>query len=93
MIAERYAALKEEVDKLLANKFIREAHYPTWVANLVLVKKKNGKWRTCVDFTDLNKACPKDSLSLPESTSSWMQRLVTSFSTSWMLIRDTTRFL
>ena len=41
--AERYATLKEEVDKLLANKFIREAYYPTWVANLVLVKKKNKK--------------------------------------------------
>ena len=65
MTAERYEALKQEVDKLLANKFIREAHYPTWVANPVLVKKKNEKWRTCVDFTDLNKACPKDSFPLP----------------------------
>ena len=65
MTAERYAALKEEVDKLLANKFIREARYPTWVANLILVKKKNEKWRTCVDFTDLNKACQKDSFPHP----------------------------
>ena len=65
MTAERYEALKEEVDKLLANKFIKKAHYPTWVANSVLVKKKNGKWRTCVDFTDLNKAYPKDSFLLP----------------------------
>ena len=65
MTAERYAALKEEVDKLLANKFIREAHYPTWVANPILVKKKNEKWRICIDFTDLNKACPKNSFSLP----------------------------
>ncbi|XP_052206808.1 uncharacterized protein LOC127811137 [Diospyros lotus] len=65
MMAERYAALKEEVDKLLASEFIREAQYPTWVANPVLVKKKNGKWRTCIDFTDLNKACPKDSFPLP----------------------------
>ena len=65
MIAEHYTTLKEEVDKLLANKFIREAHYPVWVANPILVKKKNEKWRTCVDFTNLNKACPKDSFSLP----------------------------
>ena len=43
MTAECYAALKEEVDKLLANKFIRKASYPTWVAKPVLVKKKNGK--------------------------------------------------
>ncbi|XP_052193804.1 uncharacterized protein LOC127802147 [Diospyros lotus] len=55
MTPERFAALKEEVDKLLDSRFIREAQYPVWVANLVLVKKKNGKWRTCIDFTDLNK--------------------------------------
>ena len=65
MTEERYEALREEVEKLLANKFIREVHYPVWVANPVLVKKKNGKWRTCIDFTDLNKACPKDSFPLP----------------------------
>ena len=43
MTYERYVALKEEVDDLLANEFIREAHYPVWVANPILVKKKNGK--------------------------------------------------
>ena len=40
-------------------------HYPKWLANVVLVKKANGKWRMCVDFTDLNRACPKDSFPLP----------------------------
>lgn len=40
-------------------------HYPEWLSNVVLVKKSNEKWRMCVDFTDLNKACPKDSLPLP----------------------------
>ena len=40
-------------------------HYLEWLANVVLVKKVNGKWRMCVDFTDLNKACPKDSFPLP----------------------------
>ena len=62
---ERSDAIKEEVDKLLANNFIRAVQYPLWLANPVLVKKKNGKWRTCIDFTDLNKACPKDSFPLP----------------------------
>ena len=45
--------------------FIREVHYPKWLANVILVKKVNGKWRMCVDFTDLNKACPKHNLLLP----------------------------
>jgi hypothetical protein len=48
---------------LLKAGFIREVDY--WLANVVLVKKSNGKWRMCVDFTDLNKACPKDSFPLP----------------------------
>ena len=65
MDAEQYQALKDEVDKLLACDFIKESFYPFWLANPVLVKKPNDKWRTCVDFTDLNKACPKDSSPLP----------------------------
>ena len=55
----------DEVNKLLAANFIREVHYPEWLANMVMVKKANGKWRMCVDFTDLNQACPKDSFPLP----------------------------
>ena len=62
---EGYQALKEEVDKLLLNGFINESFYPSWLANPVLVKKPDGKWRTCMDFTDLNKACPKESFPLP----------------------------
>ncbi|XP_024037570.1 uncharacterized protein LOC112097200 [Citrus clementina] len=46
--------------------FIREVNYPEWISNVVLVKKANSKWRMCVDFTDLNKACPKDSFPLPK---------------------------
>ena len=65
MDTERYQTLKDEVDKLLACEFIKESFYPSWLANPVLVKKPNGKWRTCVDFTDLNKACPQDSFPLP----------------------------
>uniref|UniRef100_A0A2N9FKC7 RNase H type-1 domain-containing protein n=1 Tax=Fagus sylvatica TaxID=28930 RepID=A0A2N9FKC7_FAGSY len=62
---ERNNAIMVEVDKLLAANFIREVFYPDWLANVVMVKKSTGKWRMCVDFTDLNKACPKDSFPLP----------------------------
>ena len=46
-------------------QFIKEVYYPDWLANVVMVKKASGKWRMCIDFTDLNKACPKDSYPLP----------------------------
>ena len=62
---ERVEAIAVEVEKLLKAQFIREVYYPDWLANVVLVKKSNRKWRMCVDFTDLNKACPKDSFPLP----------------------------
>ena len=55
----------DEVTKLLAAGFIREVHYPKRLANVILMKNANGKWRMCVDFIDLNKACPKDSFPLP----------------------------
>ena len=58
--SERDNAIKEEVQKLTIAKFILEVYYSDWLANVVMVKKANGKWRMCVDFTDLNKACPKD---------------------------------
>ena len=54
-----------EVDRLLQAGFIRETFYPDWHANPVHVKKKNGKWRVCIDFTDLNEACLKDYYILP----------------------------
>ncbi|XP_074327063.1 uncharacterized protein LOC141665004 [Apium graveolens] len=62
--SERAIALKEEVYRLLEVGLIKESYYPEWLANPMLVKKPNGKWRTCVDFIDLNKACPKDSFQL-----------------------------
>ena len=46
---------------MLANGMIREVQYPDRISNVVLVEKKNGKWRVCIDFSNLNKACPKDS--------------------------------
>jgi len=62
---ERRFVVQEETHKLLSARHIREIQYPKWLANVVLVKKTNGKWRNCVDFTNLNKACPKDSYPLP----------------------------
>ncbi|CAL2266901.1 unnamed protein product [Prunus armeniaca] len=63
---ERVAIIEAEIDKLLAACFIEEVSYSEWLANVVLVvKQEKGKWRVCVDYTDLNKACPKDNFPLP----------------------------
>ena len=62
---ECYTAINEEVGKLFTAKFIREVQYPDWLANVIMGKKPNGKWRICIDYTDLNKACPKDSFPIP----------------------------
>lgn len=62
---ERAQAVNEEVSKLLEAGSIAEVKYPELLANPVVVKKKNGKWRVYVDFIDLNKACPNDSFPLP----------------------------
>ena len=67
---ERKKALKEEVDRLKANRFIRDAFYPDWVANPVLVPKPNGTWRTCINYSDLNNTYPKDCFPYLGSTSS-----------------------
>ncbi|GKV39439.1 hypothetical protein SLEP1_g47204 [Rubroshorea leprosula] len=62
---EKQAAIDEETQKLLQAGFIRRVEYSEWVSNPVLVKKPNGRWRMCVDFTNLNDACPKDPHPLP----------------------------
>ena len=62
---EQDRAIAEEVCKLQDVEFIREVYYPDWLANVVMVKKANSNWRMCVDFTNLNKACPKDSYPFP----------------------------
>jgi len=61
-------AIKEKVSKLKRAGAIKEVFYLEWLANTVVVKKKLGKWRVCVDFIDLNKACPQGSLS---NSSNW----------------------
>ena len=62
---ENAEAVKNEVTKLKQAWAIKKVFYPQWLANTVAVKKKTGKWRVCVDFTDLNKACSKDPFPMP----------------------------
>jgi hypothetical protein len=57
-------AMKAEVQRLLDAGFIREVVYPQWLANVVIVMKKNSKWQMCTDFTDLSKCYPKDDFPL-----------------------------
>ncbi|XP_073121636.1 uncharacterized protein [Henckelia pumila] len=62
---EKDKVIKKEVDELLRAGHIREVQFPIWLSNVVLVPKSSGKWKMCVDFRDLNKACPKDCYPLP----------------------------
>ena len=62
---EHSNVVKDKVAKLKQAGVIKEVFYPEWLANTVVVKKKTGKWHICVDFTDLNKACPKDPFPMP----------------------------
>ncbi|GKB90884.1 reverse transcriptase domain-containing protein [Tanacetum coccineum] len=64
--ADRNQAIQEEVGKLIDAGIMKEVHYHSWLSNLVMVKKHDGSWRMCVDFKDLNKACPKYGYPLPE---------------------------
>jgi hypothetical protein len=65
MSDDKLVAVKSEVQRLLDATVIREVMYSKWLANTVFVKKKNGKWRMCIDFTDLNKTTPKDNYPMP----------------------------
>ena len=66
MNLEQYQVLKDEMDRLRENKFISESFYLDYLSNPALVKRFNGKWRVCMDFANLKKACPKDSFYLPK---------------------------
>ena len=88
---ERQKAINEEVGKLLQEKAIKEVEYPEWLVNVVFVKKANEKWRFCIDFTDINRACPKDSFPLPQIDLIIDARSVMNSSTSWTPSRATTR--
>ena len=62
---DRHLVIQSEVDNLLQCGFIRAVKYSEWLANVVVVPKKGNKWRVCVDYTNLNDTCPKDSFPLP----------------------------
>ena len=62
---EKCRAISEEITKILVAEFIKEVYHLKWLANPILVLKKNHIWRTCVDYMSLNKACPKDLFPLP----------------------------
>jgi hypothetical protein len=65
MSEDKAEGARNEVKRLFSAGVIREVKYPEWLANTVMVKKANDKWRMCIDFTNLNKACPKDEFPLP----------------------------
>nr|GEY98698.1 reverse transcriptase domain-containing protein [Tanacetum cinerariifolium] len=63
---KRARSIQAEVQKLVDVEIMREVYYHDWLSNPVMVKKHDGSWRMCVDFTNLNKACPQDCYPLPE---------------------------
>jgi hypothetical protein len=64
---DRWDTIKKELTKLLTAGFIREVFHPEWLANPILVRKNDtNEWRMCINYTDLNKHCPKDSFRLPQ---------------------------
>nr|GEY83312.1 reverse transcriptase domain-containing protein [Tanacetum cinerariifolium] len=63
---ERNKAIYEEVEKLMDAGIMKEVHYHSWLSNTVMMKKHDGSWRMCMDFKDLNKACPKAGYPLPK---------------------------
>ena len=84
---DRHQIIQMEVDNLLRACFIREVKYPEWLANVVGVPKKGGKWGVCVDYTNLNEACLKDSFPLPR-----INQIVDAAAVSTMVFRLTTRW-
>jgi hypothetical protein len=88
---EKRKAIGEEIARLLAAGFIMEVFYPDWLANPVLVLKKNNTWRMCIDYTSLNKAFPKDPFALPRIDQVIDSTAGCDLCLSWMPIRAITR--
>jgi hypothetical protein len=91
MSEEKVKAVEVEVQRLEDAKVIREVLYLVWLANTVPVKNKNGKWRMCVDFTDLNKACKKDDFPLERVDKIVIDVPTAKCSHSWICSQDITR--
>ena len=81
---EHAEVVKEEFNKLKKAGAIKEVFYPKWLANTVVVKRKSGKWKVCVNFTDFNKACPKDPFPVPKID----QLFNVTFGHPWMSFLD-----
>jgi hypothetical protein len=88
---ERYETIRLEVNRLLEAGFIRPVDYPSWLANPVLVEKPDGSRRMCIDYTSLNKACPKDDYSLPHICQIIDSRPHVNFYSFWMPIQAITK--
>jgi hypothetical protein len=69
---ERRETIRVEVNKLLEARFIRSIDYPSWLANPILVEKPDGCWRMCINYTSLNKSCPKDKCPCLVFVRSWI---------------------
>jgi hypothetical protein len=91
MSGDRVKSAEAEVQKLLDARIIREVQYPVWVANVVMVPKKNGNMRMCIDFIELNKACPKDPYPLPRIDVIIDQAAGCDMLSLWTVFLDTTR--
>ncbi|GKE44348.1 hypothetical protein Tco_1471632 [Tanacetum coccineum] len=89
---ERAKAIQAEVQKLVEAGIMREVYYHDWLPNPVMVKKHDGSWRMCVDFTDLNKACPQDCYPFLKLTEKSNLSAATPLSVSWTLTKAITRY-
>ena len=85
--SEKRKAIGQEVARLLAAGFIKEIFHSEWLANPVMVSKKDKSWRTCVNFRHINKVCPKDHFPLPRIDRLWIPHRVARDSVSSMHTR------
>lgn len=91
---DRQKIIQNKINKLLIAEFIKEVKYPDWLANVVVVPKTLGKWRVCVDYTNLNDAYPKDNFPLPPNRpNSGLHHRNTECSPSYMPFSGTIRSL
>ena len=88
---QKRKAIGEEVARLLASEFIREIYHSEWLANVVMVPKKDDSLRMCIDFKHINRACPKDHFPLPPSIKSSTRLRDVSVCPFWTLIPGTIR--
>jgi hypothetical protein len=98
MSEDKAKGARNEVKRLLSAGVIKKVTYLEWLAKTIMVKKANGKWRMCIDFIDLNKACSKDNFPLPRidsiidaATTLELMRLLDCYSRYHQIWRKKTR--